>query len=576
MASVDGASRANPHDGPHFDPEAAAAGPDAASAGPDPVTSRTASEPDRRGIGQGHVGGRVSSDGVDTRVLFTGMAPSEASKAGWDSDFQLHLDPELSSGLEDLVFMANAGVVPTRPATPSAGASAPDATVAANVNGIAIEKETRSVRGHEAWELGKFFPANNRSKRDAYQEFGRAEKGYDKAEQALQRATENVSRKQAALDGAVTPQAQAKAQKELDKAQRQLAQATTGEATAKARFDRAEVHLRDVFKAHAPEHAAEIDALDLRRHDVQRDFDHIKVKDVTVEAYNAIDAYSTVSREGIVAHARGDGHDLVEAKLDAADISDSKKLIFAGVSRHEGTFSEANTYDLAGITYGFIQMTTHGTGGSLGQMLAFAKETQPEAFKRDFQDFGVDIDPKRGQAQVKLTLPDGQVLRGEAAADRIATDPKYVGVLCAAGLDGDFQTAQIGFAAKKLDAAMNKDMVIETRDGKSASVKASDILTSEKGVALYFDRCVQNGEGYSISSSAAAAVDPRKPDHTGAIGQLDEIVTDYLNKHKDASLADPAVRAAIEKGYIAWCEKNYKDRSVDFSRAATEPGSYHG
>ncbi len=70
-------------------------------------------------------------------------------------------------------------------------------------------------------------------------------------------------------------------------------------------------------------------------------------------------------------------------------------------------------------------------------------------------------------------------------------------MLCAAGADSKFQDAQIGFASKKLDAALGKSAEIDTKKGAHHEIKASDILTSELAVGLYFDRCVQNGEGLS-------------------------------------------------------------------------------
>ncbi len=63
---------------------------------------------------------------------------------------------------------------------------------------------------------------------------------------------------------------------------------------------------------------------------------------------------------------------------------------------------------------------------------------------------------------------------------------------------------------------------------------------------------------------------------TGAIGQLDNVITGYLNKHPDADLADPTVRRAIELEYIAWAQHNYGDRAESFTQfdASSEPGSY--
>jgi hypothetical protein len=79
----------------------------------------TVSDPASPGIGQNHDDGAGhGGDGVDSPVLFTGRASADATNGRWDSDHQLHLDPDLSSGLEDLVVMANAGVVAPRTGLP--------------------------------------------------------------------------------------------------------------------------------------------------------------------------------------------------------------------------------------------------------------------------------------------------------------------------------------------------------------------------------------------------------------------------------------------------------------------------
>jgi hypothetical protein len=380
------------------------------------------------------------------------------------------------------------------------------------------------------------------------------------AEQRLAAASDPTERKHAERELAGAKRELARATDERKKAERALAQAEQNLASATSKREKAlavleqrEIHLRAVIKKHSKGHEAEVDTMDLRMQKITRDVHVVTVNGVQVKMHDSIDAYSTISENGVVAEAEGDGHDLVEERANSLPLSSSKKGIFAGVSRHEGTFSEANTYDVAGLTYGFIQMTSSGHGGSLVDMMQFAKRTKPEAFARNFQAFGIDVDPRTNQ--ITLTLPSGEVLRGKAAVERICNDPVYTGVFCAAGMDPDFQEAQVMFANRKLDRAMDKETKIKPHGGPEYQLRPRDVLTSEYAVGLFFDRCVQNGEG-------------------GATDVLYKIITSYIERHPGADLNDPVVKSAIEAEYVKWAEANYADRARDFRGLSTESGSY--
>jgi hypothetical protein len=511
-------------------------------------------------------GGGTARDGVDTGGAGGSPAfelPATFAKLGEA------LEHGLKEALQQTLWMASAGVLapPSRTGAtaPTAAAPPPDAgQIGKNLDEITVQSHKKTVMSRAPWELGELVPRNNTGKRDAYKAFVAADKAFEKAEQRLMSAREQVAQKEAAVEAGKPGAA-----KGLESARKNLVQAEKSHGAAQEKLEAAEDKLRKVLKSLAPGDAAEIDALELRKRPVERDISTVTVGGARVQMYDAIDAYSTVSQDGLVAHAEGETRRGVDAQIDGSQISDSKKAIFKSVSSNEGTFSEANTYDVAGLTYGFIQMTSKGQGGSLGQMLEHARTTDPETFKRLFQDYGIDYDTRKNE--FTLTLPGGDVLRGKAAVDRICTDPKYVGVLCAAGADSRFQEAQISFASKKLDAALTKTAEIDTKDGENHQIKASDILTSELAVGLYFDRCVQNGEGLSRAKG-----DKNGGTATGAIGQLDKVITSYLNEHPDADLADPKVRREIELDYIAWAQQNYGDRAESFTKydASSEPGSY--
>src|SRR5438874_12894640 len=101
------------------------------------------------------------------------------------------------------------------------------------------------------------------------------------------------------------------------------------------------------------------------------------------------------------------GAKCVDELIDGdATISKSTKKIIKLVSSFEGKFSTVNTWDIADVTWGFIQWTTGKDGkGSLIDALLACKAQAPDVFDQRLRRFGIDVS-KDG---LVVTLPDGTV-----------------------------------------------------------------------------------------------------------------------------------------------------------------------
>ncbi|MBM3495101.1 MAG: hypothetical protein FJX72_12400, partial [Armatimonadetes bacterium] len=87
---------------------------------------------------------------------------------------------------------------------------------------------------------------------------------------------------------------------------------------------------------------------------------------------------------------------MTAAELDpifaAAGMTPSEAPAVKAVSKLEGGFDAVNTYDTGWVSIGFIQCITGENGtGSLMEVLATEKADTPEAYRRDFRRFGLDV-----------------------------------------------------------------------------------------------------------------------------------------------------------------------------------------
>lgn len=186
-------------------------------------------------------------------------------------------------------------------------------------------------------------------------------------------------------------------------------------------------------------------------------------------------------------------------------------------------------------------------------MLAAFKKEHPQAFADSLQRYGIDVERTAKGPELVVREPDGTVLKGADAARRIGTDPKLAGALSAAGAHPDMQDSQLRFAKGYLDRQRQQQI-----DVNGHKVKISDLITSESGNGVLFDRSVHEGLA-------------------GARATLDRVATRYLAENPDADLSDESVRAAIETAYIAEVNKEpaYQQRNANIAaRTSAERGSY--
>ena len=235
----------------------------------------------------------------------------------------------------------------------------------------------------------------------------------------------------------------------------------------------------------------EVDANPMVMSEFTRNRYSIKVGDTTVSLYDHVEAYATITDKGLEGSAKKTGTgQTVDQLVDAeASISASTKKIIKLVSSFEGKFSSVNTWDIADVTWGFIQWTTGKDGkGSLIDTLLACKGYAPKAFDASLRRYGIDVTKSDG---IVLTEPDGTVLKGKEAARAIQVSPVLTALLSAAGEDADFKVAQLRHANDKV----GKEVLRSTVTVKGNKIKLGDILTSELAVGGAFNRAVHAGAG---------------------------------------------------------------------------------
>jgi hypothetical protein len=279
----------------------------------------------------------------------------------------------------------------------------------------------------------------------------------------------------------------------------------------------------------------------------------VQVGDRTVVLKNSVEAAAAVDPKGLVTPPNKEGRATVQAAVDRSGFSESAKNVLKGTSANEGAFDTINGWDSKGITFGFIQMAGGKAGDTLPSFLAQLKKDDPKAFAETLQKYGIDVERTGKGPELVVRQPDGTVLRGADAARNIGTDPKLAAALSAAGQNPDVQQAQLRFAKDYLDS--QRKLEIEVNGDK---VKISDLITSEYGNGILFDRSVHGGKA-------------------GARATLDKVATEYLAKHPGAKLSDESTRAAIETAYIAEVNKSkdLQGRNANIaSRTSSARGSY--
>ena len=175
-----------------------------------------------------------------------------------------------------------------------------------------------------------------------------------------------------------------------------------------------------------------------------------------------------------------------------ANIPDAAQKVMKAVSMLEGGFDSVNTYDTGYVSVGFIQFACASRGaGSLGAVLQREKAANSQAFESDFKQLGIDVKDD-GTLQV-LGLTDGNLYEGYDAALQIIKDKRLIAIFQRAGATSrPFKIAQLQVAREQYYPA---DETFQIKFGnETKTVKVSDLVKSEAGMATVMDRKVNTGK----------------------------------------------------------------------------------
>jgi peptidoglycan endopeptidase LytF len=219
----------------------------------------------------------------------------------------------------------------------------------------------------------------------------------------------------------------------------------------------------------------------------------------TVKTRDHAVSYATVSMNGAdsieTAAESKASKDLVQKRMGEAGLSSSNEKILKQISGFEGGFDTINTYDRAVLTWGFVQWTG-GDATDLTAALTQIKQSQPEAFKNQFQKYGIDVVSNK----LQVTM-NGKTLVGEEAARAVRDNPKLTAVFAHAGKDEGIQKGEVNAAvALEITKALNQPVPV----GKGKKVALSTIIKSEYGVGLLANTYVHSGSGAAAKACNAA------------------------------------------------------------------------
>jgi hypothetical protein len=302
--------------------------------------------------------------------------------------------------------------------------------------------------------------------------------------------------------------------KQLEQAKRQKNEKSVHQLEAALDEVRSSLRARvDAMKHTEPGHqdrsVFEPEPTEVTHHDFSfPEGEHIKVRDHAV-------AYSTTAPLGVDSDSERrkqetqQSHAAVQDEMEHSGLSVSRAKILKAISSFEGGFDTVNTYDKAGVTWGFVQWTG-ASHSDLTQALSIIKQRYPEAFARSFEAYGIDI----VKDQIVITSLDSSGrLVGEMAAAAIVKDPRLAAALSHAGRNKDVQKGEIE-AAEKIEIEAALQMKIEAG---GHSFTAGQIMTSEYGVGLLANSYVHSGSGaaHRIVQETLVAVVVKHPYQAG-------------------------------------------------------------
>lgn len=243
---------------------------------------------------------------------------------------------------------------------------------------------------------------------------------------------------------------------------------------------------------------------------------------------------------------------LANSAYQAAGLTADQTAALQFVSRHEGNFDALNTYDVARVSFGFIQFAG---GRGLPPFLALLKSRQPQVFANLLGAFGIEVEfnvegggmTRITNATVVVVDPAARaVLRDDTAEAFIRDTKKLSAVLIRAGRNTTVQEVQVEAATRDylLPAlATNVEYeadIVEELAGAGGAVTATHVgaaarrfratapfatlqtagrirerrattrarletlIDSQQGVAILLDRVIQEGIGGGTTRLARA------------------------------------------------------------------------
>ncbi len=249
----------------------------------------------------------------------------------------------------------------------------------------------------------------------------------------------------------------------------------------------------------------------------------------------------TVNPQGTSVPGIAEPSAMPEAEFSAMGLTTDQTAALRYVSSHEGKFDALNTYDVARVSFGFIQFAG---GRGLPPLMALLKSRNPTAFRRMFQNYGIDVEFNVSGGRIinaALVVVDpagGRVLRGAAAEGAIRDSQRLSAIFIRAGRDVDVQrveieaatrdyvlpslAAQASYEADIIEVLVAPDggAVASTHVGAAArnfrntqafvtlraaglirerrsrtQARLETLLTSQQGIAVLLDRAIQEGAG---------------------------------------------------------------------------------
>lgn len=302
------------------------------------------------------------------------------------------------------------------------------------------------------------------------------------------------------------------------------------------------------------------------------------------------------SSEGVDFNGTVQPSTLPVADYVAAGLTPAQANALRFVSTHEGDFDALNTFDVAIVTLGFVQFA--GGNRSFEPFMALLKSRRPAEFRSLFVDFGIDVEfnvsggRSENETIVILDPTTSTVVRGLPAERAIRASKKLSAVVARAGRNTEVQRVQVEAATRQFvlpaitmriqyDADVVQELaapggaVIATHVGRDARTfragsrfatlqsagrireshprttsTLGDRIRSERGMAVLFDRAVQEGGSTGPKRTRAAvlrvadeeglpditAIDPHEQRVLDSV--LDDLRADIeIAQHLDAAVA---------------------------------------